>query len=179
MYDSETHRQTRTYACTGTSRSDLLQHIQGVFQTCFSVLLRLRRLNCCKPTNFRFSRVPRPSRVDPLFKCLNDTGRHQLQVGPALSIIVSSTLWQGLGHWPVVNRQGIMENARTVHAACICRSVGLTVDVLLLVLFIKTIKLSKSTPRGSSSIPSNKFKVEGNNHCSDPQCQVSTFLELK
>ena len=47
-YHSETHQQTRTYVRTHhvLVRQHLLQHLQGVFQTFFSVLVCLSRLNC-------------------------------------------------------------------------------------------------------------------------------------
>ena len=45
MYDSETHQQTRTRTHV-LVHQDLLQHLQGVFQTFFSVLVRLSRSNC-------------------------------------------------------------------------------------------------------------------------------------
>ena len=45
MYDSETHQQTRrrTHVLV---RQDLLQHLQGVYETIFSVLVCLSCSNC-------------------------------------------------------------------------------------------------------------------------------------
>ena len=49
MYDSETHQQRRTLVRRVLVRQDLLQHLQGVFSTSFSVLVCPSRLNWCKP----------------------------------------------------------------------------------------------------------------------------------
>ena len=47
-YHSETRQQTRTYVLIMCWYVNiyLLQHLQGVFQTFFSVLVCLSRLNC-------------------------------------------------------------------------------------------------------------------------------------
>ena len=89
MHDSETRPLTRTYSCRGTPRSAaIFTRSTSIF---FSVLGGLSRLKCFKLT-FDFLVYPGRHVSICWFRARNGTGRYQLEVEPAVSIIAPSTL---------------------------------------------------------------------------------------
>ena len=108
---SDPPTNTYIYSCSGRSRSAAIftGSISNMFQ-CVGVPVTFNLLQ----TDFRLSCVSRPSFVDLLLQCTKQyCGRHQLEVEPALSIIVSSTLVASRG---VICQQSIAREIMEKHA---------------------------------------------------------------